>query len=374
MRNKVNRHRSQSLLISILMPLVWVCSVSYLSAEEKLPAAAEEIPAAEPAPAEPEWPRSPEKIFSEKELEAAEKRSSLRDLTGTLSDAFRLTWSLQIPGLMNNMRSGYPDTAERHYFEAVMAYNAGNRLEALQSIEQSFKYNPDFDRSWNLKGLIFIDADRFKEAEAALRKAVGASPYNPFYVNNLANALYRTGNLPDALTYANLAVNYKPNFGEAFFLRGLIYKKQKNAELALKDFYEARYYGINSDDFIKEYMNLAASVNREELMVQLSEDLIKRGDADALRVNAALRVRYGEFDKARISLEKLLVRPEANAEDRKNYIYIMYKLNRNPMAVIARLSISDEEKAALSDHYSKLTDQTKLPEVRDPIVNPVPRK
>lgn len=73
-------------------------------------------------------------------------------------------------------------------------------------------------------------------AEAAFKTGVSKFPKSPYFSFGLACIDFSRQDYPNALLYANSALEKNPKFLDAIKLRGIIYSAQEKPELALKEF------------------------------------------------------------------------------------------------------------------------------------------
>lgn len=108
-----------------------------------------------------------------------------------------------------------PETAEAHYFLAVIAYQAGQQAAALSSIAEAVRLRPDAADCHNLHGLVLLETDRASEAVSALQQAHACDRSLPDPCNNLAAAHEALGALQDAETFYRKALSIDAGYAQA---------------------------------------------------------------------------------------------------------------------------------------------------------------
>ncbi len=310
-------------------------------------------------------------LFSQKEQKEAKQRLEIRNLSARLISSFLFKQYKEIPGLIRQLKSMAPDSAEYHYFRGLQLFQEGERAMALLSMQDSVRINPEFDPAWNMLGVILQEADRNKEAEKAFRRAVSASPYDPTYLFNLSSSLYKNGKIAEALEHVNRTVLLKKNFSEAFHLKALILRKADRLEDSLAAFAQAETMGLNTTDFFVNYAETANQAGEDRKALELAKQLTSSRDYRALRLLGEIHMKFGEYGKAVFFLEKLSRLDESLPGDHRNYLYALFKAGRNPYAKLRFINANLEEKKSLQQYIVQITEEeSRSPDPRDPIINP----
>ena len=137
----------------------------------------------------------------------------------------------------------FPERATLPYFMAWSSYHAGDPARARLQIDRFLadpSVVPRADASF-LSGLIYFDADRLDEAEAAFRKAIELSEASedPVQIRDMtrawvrhADVLSRLGCDPEALVSINRAIELNPELMESWFRKYTILSRIGDEEEA----------------------------------------------------------------------------------------------------------------------------------------------
>ena len=91
-------------------------------------------------------------------------------------------------------RPGEPtETAPSNQAAPAAGAEAGSMDDAIASLTQALREDPDNHQGWFQLGLAYRDGERFAEAERAFRRAMELAPGNPDYTAYLAEALLLRG-------------------------------------------------------------------------------------------------------------------------------------------------------------------------------------
>lgn len=122
----------------------------------------------------------------------------------------------------------YPDSAELLYDRAMAAEKLG-KLDVLEAdLRRVIVLRPDDAQAYNALGYTLADHDtkRLAEAIALLDKALALAPDDPFILDSVGWAQYRSGNLARAQEYLERAYKTRPDpeiaahLGEVLWARG----------------------------------------------------------------------------------------------------------------------------------------------------------
>ena len=121
----------------------------------------------------------------------------------------------------------YPDSAELLYDRAMAAEKLG-KLDVLEAdLRRVIVLRPDDAQAYNALGYTLADrTDRLAEAIALLDKALALAPEDPFILDSVGWAQYRSGNLARAQEYLERAYKVRPDpeiaahLGEVMWARG----------------------------------------------------------------------------------------------------------------------------------------------------------
>ena len=121
----------------------------------------------------------------------------------------------------------YPDSAELLYDRAMAAEKLG-KLDVLETdLRRVIVLRPDDAQAYNALGYTLADrTDRLAEAIVLLDKALTLAPEDPFILDSVGWAQYRSGNLARAQEYLERAYKVRPDpeiaahLGEVLWARG----------------------------------------------------------------------------------------------------------------------------------------------------------
>jgi tetratricopeptide (TPR) repeat protein len=108
-----------------------------------------------------------------------------------------------------------PQSAAAQYW----SIKAGERL-AAHALEQYERLEPNSERTHLLLGDIYVQRERYGDAQAEYEKALALSPGDPAALAGLASAALRDGNVNKAIESAQLALERTPDDSEINLLMG----------------------------------------------------------------------------------------------------------------------------------------------------------
>lgn len=119
-----------------------------------------------------------------------------------------------------------PGSIELRYDRAMAAEKLG-RLELLeQDLREIIRVKPDHAHAYNALGYTLADrTQRIGEALELVRKAIALSPDDPFILDSMGWALFKAGQLPEAVDYLRRAYALRPDpeiaahLGEALWVQ-----------------------------------------------------------------------------------------------------------------------------------------------------------
>ena len=92
-------------------------------------------------------------------------------------------------------------------------------------------------------------AGRYDQALQAFDQALKLKPNDPALISYKATVFYAKGNNAQAMQLCEQIIKQHPNFGRAYYQRGMIYEKQEKYRQAVEDLQKAKSlgYGIDPD-------------------------------------------------------------------------------------------------------------------------------
>ncbi len=311
-----------------------------------------------------------EALFTPEELDAARRRLNRRQIGTELFYAFMFNQTDRVNVLLAQLAQVAPESEDYQYYQALREFRLGQRGQAIAHLQSAVRINPRYDPAWNLIGLIYTQADRNQDAREAFQKAVDAAPYEPAYMYNLAAALVKEGRPADALKYTERSIELKGNFSDAYHLQAKILRDGSDYAKALNAFEKANYYGVESPEFFLDWLRVAHRAEDYKRALGLCERL---GDSNSevVRIHADIRLKVAEFNRAVPLLAGLVARPDVTPQDRKLYIYALFKARQNPYVGLTAMKVRSPEREELLAYIKDLQTQGKeTPVVRDPILSP----
>ncbi len=174
-----------------------------------------------------------------------------KDLLALQKDAPDNAIVLRQVATLYDMRSK-PAEAEKNYLRAYEI--VPNSQVALQDIVQFYVRAKQFDRAiqkinsvpddkkqiyhYELMGLVYNQAGKYKEAEAAYKMAVEKDP-SKAALTLLASLYIERGQLDDGLKSLDELIKQSPNHAGAMAFKGMIYEKQGKMDDAMRSYKEA---------------------------------------------------------------------------------------------------------------------------------------
>ncbi|MEG1606802.1 MAG: tetratricopeptide repeat protein [Mucinivorans sp.] len=168
--------------------------------------------------------------LSNKEPELSTARiaylDSLNSRPDTWNDVFAKSMTQvllsQYSSSLNYLNFAVSDSSEEPWGYLNRAATRAAMVEFIASLEGEYQaINIERDPATKLKGAGKRKWD-YSEAIADLKLAAKAMPELPHTYYNLGNLLCQSGDLPGAIEQYNKAIALFPNFGEAYYNRGLV--------------------------------------------------------------------------------------------------------------------------------------------------------
>ncbi len=153
-------------------------------------------------------------------------------------------------------------TNPRVFFDLGHVYSLmGNFQKAKTSFERAVHLEPRFGDAWNYLGQVYVALDEYAAAKKAYTKALDIPNYlrKEFPAYNMADLYAKLGDLPQAETYAQMAVDKNWRYIPAYLLLGKILIDQDRIQDAQKWFEQ----GAESD------------LENTAIMLALGENLVR---------------------------------------------------------------------------------------------------
>jgi len=134
----------------------------------------------------------------------------------------------------------------------AIAYHGKDNHEETDKYLALAKSNGADDKSefHNLSGLINSEKEKNDAAKASFDKAVQMEDDNPTYYNDRASHYIRVENYKDALTDLDKALKIRPEFGKAYYNRGIVKEMLRDEEGACLDWEYAFFLGYEKAEIL----------------------------------------------------------------------------------------------------------------------------
>ncbi len=113
-----------------------------------------------------------------------------------------------------------PQDPRNHYMRALTLEDLQRPDEAIASLQDALRLDPDYAEAWNNLGIVLHDQKRFKEAVVRFQHAVRCKPDYARAYNNLGTSLRSLGDLSGAQLQFEQAVRLDPGYTRAYFNLG----------------------------------------------------------------------------------------------------------------------------------------------------------
>lgn len=166
----------------------------------------------------------------------------------------------------------------RYHHWLGMAYMMNGQLELAEvELKRAVEINPDSTDSYNNLATIFIETNRFDEADEALRRVLmdNAYPLTQFGYFNLGLCRLRQGRESEAIAAFEQTVKIDPKFYRAYLAIGEIYRENGQYNAALSYFLKAEQGFSNNVNVLFEIGNAYYELgNYEQAQTYLSQVVI----------------------------------------------------------------------------------------------------
>ena len=146
-------------------------------------------------------------------------------------------------------------TAEETLNQAWKIHQSGDVRRAEQLYAQVASGQPANASAWCYLGMALHDQERYDEAIAAYRRAIGLQPVFPIALNNLGNSLRQLRRLSEAVSSFDQAISQKPDYVTAFKNKATTLVWEGHVEEALAT-YEAALPLATDDPEIHKHIGI----------------------------------------------------------------------------------------------------------------------
>jgi tetratricopeptide (TPR) repeat protein len=91
----------------------------------------------------------------------------------------------------------------------------GRKLDALNAFDQALERDPENALAWANRGTVLLNLERYEEAVQSYERSLALRADSPYVYCSLATVSNRTGQPEKALSFADNALQYDPNFAPA---------------------------------------------------------------------------------------------------------------------------------------------------------------
>ena len=314
--------------------------------------------------------RLPSQVFNIEGLDKAAIRLQIRAL---YNHAVLLNYSNQfgqVRPLLQQMDQLSPDAPETNYLRAMDFYFRKQMAQAIVYARKAVDASSALDPAWNFLGFLHSQAGNEDKALDCFLKAIESNPYQAVYRFNAANAFSRGGKADEALEQIDQAIRIRPNYSEAYYLKALILREQKNYEAAFQTMILAEQTGAKDVPFYLNFIDIARIADHPDKLLELMESTSRMRDFGLFRIRGIVYSDYGECNQA-IGLLSAVPADQMNVDAYRAFGKCLLIQNRNTDAYIKSWNLTDEQKEGLQNYLKNLEiTNKKWPEVKDPIVAP----
>ena len=268
----------------------------------------------------------------------------------------------------------------RAYFESKRTADA-LRLASILSTQSK----ADFQAHFSL-GLLLASQKQYKAASLEFEKAQALQPNTFEILYNSGEALYRSGDFPNADIELNRALKLRPDSPETLYLLASVYKSQSRPLDALNLLIRARKLAPNNPDIVLLMAQISMSQDFYEDAIPLLESGVQISPQRA-DLHAALGQSYfmaGAADKALDEFKKLLAldssarsyafvalsyRNLGRLDDAKQYVLTGLKKDPHDNACLFDLGLIDEAQGDVTSAQTAFQDILRMhPEYPDALL------
>jgi len=139
----------------------------------------------------------------------------------------------------------------------LVEFYSGHPKRAEELLRRAVSVRLENPAAWLTLGMIYMDAEKFDEALAALSQAMVQDPRNARIRNFLGVVIGRKGWLDGAQSELRRAVELDPGYAEAHYNLAVFYLEEKPPaiELARRHYYRSVELGAEKDAAIEKVLN-----------------------------------------------------------------------------------------------------------------------
>jgi tetratricopeptide (TPR) repeat protein len=153
-------------------------------------------------------------------------------------------------GLLESIRTTYPDLGRLDYHLALVQYRSGHYEESRNTLQRLVGSGKPSAEALNLLGWSHHQLGNLKEAVAAMDLAIDREPNNEVHYRDLGLILMHHKRYGVALEAAKKAIEVAPNSYEAYLLKGQVEKRMNHLKDAVKTFGQALQLNPQSSEAV----------------------------------------------------------------------------------------------------------------------------
>ena len=137
-------------------------------------------------------------------------------------------------GLLQKAVAEFPKLAEFWLLLGLSHEGLRSETSAYQCYKQTVELSPGNANGWLSLGRVLHTANRFEASEIALKQCLAIRPDTVEAINYLAWIYFRLGNSKDGLLACERVIALKPEWDEAYYIKGVLHKSAGDLEEARK--------------------------------------------------------------------------------------------------------------------------------------------
>ncbi|MGK7933011.1 MAG: tetratricopeptide repeat protein [Microcystaceae cyanobacterium] len=191
---------------------------------------------------------------------------------------------------------------------AKMLIATENLENALTTLNQVMKRQPDNEDAWFYRGNALGNLGRFDEAILSYDKAIEIKPDYHEAWNNRGNALFNLGRLDEAILSYDKAIEIKPDYHQAWNNRGDTSKKLGRFKKTLSSFDKAIEFKLDDHQAWYNYGNALFNLGRLDEAISSYDKAIEfKPDYHQAWYNRGIALgNLGRLDEAILSYDKAI--------------------------------------------------------------------
>lgn len=213
-----------------------------------------------------------------------------------------------------------PDTKQAHMGLGDCYFLAGNVVAALKAFFDAAYYDPSDADPFMRIGMIYISANRHREAIPQLKRALEVNEMKPLVRYYLGKAHFGLGEYKEALEWTTQEMAHHPQLADPYVLAAEVYAKMDNYKTCAEQYQKA--VGLRTSNKAELYVNMARCQRQAQNLdgAQGSLDIaisLESGRPEIYREQGALFELRGDLRAAAAAYNKYLTL-SPNAPDKND--------------------------------------------------------